>query len=164
MDGCKITHVAGIAKRRQQGFGLLDLMIAVVVASLLLSIAVPSYDRYVQRAKVTAARGHIASLSLKLEEFRLNNDNALPATLDELPMDIPLDPWGRPYAYLNILTADKGKGALRKDGKLNPLNTDFDLYSKGRDGESTGPLSAEESRDDIVRANNGAFIGLGEDY
>ncbi|MDH4073829.1 MAG: prepilin-type cleavage/methylation domain-containing protein, partial [Gammaproteobacteria bacterium] len=52
----------------------------------------------------------------------------------------------------------------RKDGSLNPLNTDFDLYSAGADGESAGPLSATKSRDDIVRANNGAFIGLGENY
>lgn len=164
MNGLKNTHLAGRAAACDKGFTLLDLMLTVVIASLLLSIAVPSYDRYVQRAKVTAARGHIASLSLKLEEYRLNNDDALPATLDELPMDIPLDPWGRPYAYLNILTAGKDKGALRKDGKLNPLNTDFDLYSIGRDGATAGPLSAKQSRDDIVRANNGAFIGLGEDY
>lgn len=65
---------------------------------------------------------------------------------------------------MNIAAAGLGVGGLRKDGKLNPLNTDFDLYSNGRDGDSKGPLSAKASRDDIVRANNGAFIGLGEDY
>jgi len=47
--------------------------------------------------------------------------------------------------------------------KLNPLNTDFDLYSMGSDGDSKGPLSAKASRDDIVRANNGDFIGRSED-
>ena len=57
-----------------------------------------------------------------------------------------------------------GAGGLRKDGKLNPLNSDFDLFSLGKDGDSSGPLSAKASRDDIVRANDGAFIGLGEDY
>ena len=70
----------------------------------------------------------------------------------------------RPNQYLNIAAAGPGNGAVRKDGKLNPLNSDFDLYSVGADGESMGPLSAVKSRDDIVRANNGAFIGLGEDY
>ena len=44
------------------------------------------------------------------------------------------------------------------------MNSDFDLYSVGNDGDSESPLSAKASRDDIVRANNGAFIGLGEDY
>ena len=77
--------------------------------------------------------------------------------------EIPLDPWGRPYAYLNIAAAG-GIGDVRKDKNLNPLNTDFDLYSLGEDGASASPLTAKNSRDDIVRANNGAYIGLGEDY
>ncbi len=147
-----------------KGFGLLDLMLTLVIAALLTTLAVPAYDRYAERARTTSAMGDIASLSLKLEEFRLNNNDRLPEALDELPMEIPLDPWGRPYQYLNIITAGPGKGGLRKDGKLNPLNTDFDLYSMGKDGESKGPLSAKASQDDIVRANNGAFIGKGCDY
>ena len=77
---------------------------------------------------------------------------------------LPVDPWGRPYAYLNIAAAGGGVGGFRKDKNLNPLNTDFDLYSSGKDGASSGPLSAQDSRDDIVRANNGSFIGKGEDY
>ena len=53
---------------------------------------------------------------------------------------------------------------MRKDKNLVPLNTDFDLYSKGPDGASQKPLNAEASRDDIVRANNGAYVGKAEDY
>ena len=68
------------------------------------------------------------------------------------------------YQYLNIRSAGPGLGAVRKDGNLNPLNTDFDLYSTGKDGRSKSPLTAKHSRDDIVRANNGAFFGLAEDY
>jgi general secretion pathway protein G len=73
------------------------------------------------------------------------------------------DPWGRPYQYLNIALAPN-PGVLRKDKNLVPINTDYDLYSLGRDGDSVPPLNAAKSRDDIVRANNGAFIGKGEDY
>lgn len=149
---------------RIKGFGLLELMITLVVASLLMSIAVPSYDRYAQRARVAKAVGDIGSISIEIDKFRLKNNDALPATLADLGADIPLDPWDQPYSYLNIAGAGSGKGAFRKDKNLNPLNTDFDLYSIGRDGATTGPLSAKHSRDDIVRANNGAFIGLGEDY
>ena len=135
-----------------------------VVAAMLVSLALPTYEMFVTRAKVSAAIGDIAKLSLAVESFRLNNNDRLPLTLAEMGVPIPLDPWGRPYQFLNIPAAGGGVGALRKDGKLNPLNTDFDLYSIGKDGESAGPLSAAQSRDDIVRANNGSFIGLGEDY
>lgn len=147
-----------------QGFGLLDLMLAVIIASLLMAVAVPAYDQFVDRAKVARAIGDIASIGVEIERFRVRNNDRIPNVLDELPLEIPLDPWGAQYQYLNIGGAGPGVGDFRKDGKLNPLNSDFDLYSAGADGKSTGPLSAKVSRDDIVRANNGAFIGLGEDY
>ena len=47
---------------------------------------------------------------------------------------------------------------------MNPLNSDYDLYSVGEDGLTQKPLNASNARDDIVRANNGAFVGLAEDY
>ena len=149
---------------RSNGFGLLELMVVLVVASLLVSVAIPSYDMFAQRARVTAAIGKIGELSLEIERYRLRNNDRLPLSLAELGIEVPLDPWGRPYSYLNIQDMDPGLNNARKDGKLNPLNTDFDLFSTGRDGEFAGPLSARSSRDDVVRANNGAFIGLGEDY
>jgi len=149
---------------KAKGFSLLELMVTLVVASLLASVALPAYDRYAQRAKVSKAMGDIGSLSLEVEQFRLRNNDRIPMTLAEMGGTVPLDPWGRAYEFLNIPAAGPGKGGLRKDGALNPLNTDFDLYSKGKDGDSKGPLSAKASRDDIVRANNGAYIGLGEDY
>lgn len=139
-------------------------MVTLVIASLLVSVAVPSYESFVTRARVAAAIGDIGKLSLAIESHRLRYNDRIPATLEELGVPVPLDPWGEPYEFLNIPAAGNGNGGLRKDGSLNPLNTDFDLYSRGKDGESAGPLSAKKSRDDIVRANNGAFIGLGEDY
>ncbi len=45
-----------------------------------------------------------------------------------------------------------------------PVNTDYDLYSMGKDGKSTSPFTAKASQDDIVRANNGGFLGLVSDY
>jgi general secretion pathway protein G len=149
---------------RAKGFGLLELMVALVVFSLMAALAVPAFNGFVVRAKVSGAIGDIGSLAIEIERFGVNNNDRLPMTLNELPIDIPLDPWGNEYQYLNIRAAGPGNGAFRKDGNLNPLNTDFDIYSMGEDGESAGPLSAGNSRDDIVRANNGAFIGLGEDY
>ena len=149
---------------RSKGFGLLELVIAVVVAGLLMTIALPAYNSYSDRAKVAQAIGDVGSLSLEIERFRLQNEDRTPLSLDELTIDVPLDPWGRPYEFLNISAAGPGKGGLRKDGKLNPLNTDFDLYSIGKDGKSTGPVSAGPSRDDVVRANNGAYLGPADEY
>lgn len=149
---------------KQRGIGLLDLMVALIIASLLMSLAVPAYNGFVNRAKNARAIGDIGTLQVEIERFRLKNNDRVPDTLGELDYDVPDDPWDEPYQFLNIFAAGPGNGGLRKDGKLNPLNTDYDLYSKGEDGGSAGPLSAKASRDDIVRANNGAYIGLGEEY
>jgi general secretion pathway protein G len=158
------TGTVNSGANRSHGFSLIELMIALVVAGMLMTVALPAYNGYIDRANVARAIGDIGSISLEMERFRLQNADAMPLTLNELKMDIPLDPWGRSYEYLDIVGAGPGKGGLRKDGKLNPLNSDFDLYSVGKDGKSVGPLSAKKSHDDVVRANNGAFIGLGEDY
>ena len=149
---------------RSKGFGLLELMTILVIVSLLMSLAVPVYGRYVQRAKIAKACEDIGTLGIEVEQFRLTNNDRIPQSLDELAIEIPVDPWNRPYVYVNTQDAGPGVGGLRKDGKLNPLNTDFDLYSKGKNGDSKGPLSAKASRDDIIRANNGSFVGLGEDF
>ncbi len=52
----------------------------------------------------------------------------------------------------------------RKDRFLVPINSDYDLYSKGKDGESKAPLSPKVSHDDIIRANDGAFVGLASEF
>ncbi len=150
--------------RNRRGFGLLDLMVTLVVASILIAVSIPAYDMFVRRAYVARAIGDMGTISLEIEMFRLRNNDRIPLALNELPKPIPLDPWGRPYAFLNIPSVLPNKGPLRKDKNLNPLNTDFDLYSLGKDGNSAGPLSAPQSHDDIVRANNGAYFGLGEKY
>ena len=45
-----------------------------------------------------------------------------------------------------------------------PINSTFDLYSVGRDGDSRAPLQNPKSFDDVLRANDGAFLGLGKDF
>ena len=61
--------------------------------------------------------------------------------------------------------ADAGKKAKqRKDHSLHPLNSTYDLYSMGKDGDSKAPLTAQASRDDIIRANDGGYIGLASGY
>jgi general secretion pathway protein G len=52
----------------------------------------------------------------------------------------------------------------RKDRFGVVLNTDFDLYSMGKDRQSTDSLSTPNSHDDILRANDGAYVGLASNF
>ena len=74
-----------------------------------------------------------------------------------------MDPWGNPYVILNYRTHPKEKNR-RNDKNLKGLNTYYALFSTGPDGEWKPDLSAEVSRDDIIRANDGGFIGVAERY
>jgi general secretion pathway protein G len=44
------------------------------------------------------------------------------------------------------------------------VNTDFDLYSVGKDGLTVTAFTAKSARDDVVRANDGRYVGLAENY
>lgn len=145
---------------RALGVTLLELLIAVTVVGLLMGVALPSYRAYLDRTKIAVAKKDILEISYKLERA-LYSTNAYPRTLADLP-DTRLDPWGNPYQYLSMEGAKVGD--KRKDKSLHPLNSDYDLYSMGPDGRSQTPLTARASRDDIIRANNGGFIGVAEDY
>ena len=74
-----------------------------------------------------------------------------------------LDPWGNAYVYLSF-EGLRGLGRMRKDKNLVPVNSDFDLYSMGPDGRTALPFTAAASRDDIVRANDGGYVGKAENY
>jgi general secretion pathway protein G len=150
------------ARPRQRGVTLLELFVVIAVGAVIASIAIPAYQRAVLKAKVSTAVSDILRISLQVQRYSTVN-NTLPATLADINMDTLLDPWGHPYRYLSF-TGLKGKGKMRKDKNLVPINTQFDLYSMGADGQSVPPLTAAASRDDIVMANDGAYVGLAADY
>ena len=146
---------------RMSGFTLLELMFALGIMVLLGAIAVPGYRAIKTRIDNSNAIADLNTLSLSLKRWELNRGR-LPDTLAEAGLDGLVDPWGRPYEYLNLAGANPGQ--MRKDKNLVPINTDFDLYSMGKDGLSRPPLTAKHSQDDIVRANDGGYIGLAAGY
>ena len=149
----------------ETGFTVLELIIAVAVGALLLSIAVPAYFNHMQRLKVGQASQDLMAISLALERYRTVHDFKLPDSLDALTGVPAIDPWGRPYEYLNFAAPIPGiNGKIRKDHNLHPLNTQFDLYSLGADGRSVPPLTARASHDDVIYARDGSFVGLAKDF
>jgi len=145
------------------GFTLLETLMAVVVVGILATVSSMSYTKYITRARVSAAISDIGKIKLKIDQYRLNHDGNPPLSLADISAQQMLDPWGTPYEFLNFSTV-KGNGKKRKDHNLVPINTEFDLYSKGADRDSVGPLTAAKSRDDVIMANDGSFIGLASDY
>jgi general secretion pathway protein G len=152
MPGCRSA---------QRGLTLLELTLVVTLVGIVGAFGYQTYQGHIQRVRENQALTEINMMSIQLQRWSTATFR-LPETLAEAGLDGNLDPWGRPYEYLNVATAKTNE--VRKDKNLHPLNTDFDLYSRGPDGATQLPLTAKASRDDIIRANNGSYVGRAEDY
>ncbi len=151
-----------LARRRQlkarlgAGFTLVELVLAMTILGTLASMAVPRWQQAIDKAKVARAIGDIKAIQTDID-----GNDPLPASLADVGRDGMLDPWGNPYVY----TYHGGnRGIAKKDRFQVPLNSEYDLYSKGKDGETTSAITAAVSRDDIIRANDSGFVGLAINY
>lgn len=142
------------------GFTLVELAIVMVIIGLLAALGTTSYLSIVDKARVVRAIGDIRAIAAAVDDYWISHQ-VYPASLAVVHENDRLDPWGRPYRYLPISEA---KGKYRKDKNLHPINSDYDLYSAGADGKTVLPLTAKVSQDDVIRANDGGFLGLAKGY
>ena len=133
-----------------------------LIIAILVAVLLPGYSQYRERQRVNQATQELIVMGTVIKNFQLDH-NRYPNDLSEVQLANQVDPWGRTYEYLNIADA-KNSGKARKRKNLTPINSDFDIYSLGRDGESSPPLGAKQSRDDVIRANDGRYHGLASDF
>ena len=122
----------------ESGFTLLELLVVMVIIGLLAGVVAPRYFAQVGKSQSKAARAQISSLEQALDQFRIDMGrypttaeglsalNAAPSGESGwagpyLRKVIPLDPWGRPYVYVQPGT-----------------HGEIDLYTNGKDGQPGG--------------------------
>ena len=143
------------------GLTLIELMVAIAIIVVAAAIALPSYSSYQDRAKISQAVTDIGAINAKLRLYMVDNTFP-PPSLAAIGESGKRDPWGSPYQYTDLATA--GISKARKNKNLVPINSEYDLYSLGKDGLSKLPLTVPVSRDDVILANDGRFIGLASNY
>jgi general secretion pathway protein G len=129
------------------------------IIGMLSALAIPKYQDIVEKARIARAIGDIEAI-----QTDLMTSDTLPDDLGVIGRATMLDPWGRPYEYNKFPPNRQVPSGARRDRFLVPINSDFDLYSMGPDGASVSPLTAQASRDDVIRANDGGFVGLAANY
>ena len=124
--------------RHGRGFTLLELLVVMVIIGLLAAYVGPKYFSQIGKSEVKTAKAQIVGIEKALQQYRLDVGRfpsteqglqalqAKPANIAKwdgpyLEKALPMDPWGRPYAYVS--PGEHG---------------DFDLSSSGRDGRPGG--------------------------
>ena len=144
------------------GFTPIELMPVVIVVGILAMLATSAYQSYRDRVAVARAVFDIGHTGALIGKYQLDN-RAFPDGLGDIGESRLLDPWSNPYQYVNH-DEPGTRGLWRRDKNIVPINSDFDVFRMGKDGASRPPRTAARSGDDIVRANNGAFVGLASVY
>ena len=142
-----------------KGFTILELLVVTMIIGTLSTMVAPSLQRAREQALVGVAIAEIRIISSELEIY-IAIEFEPPVSLAAIDRATLLDPWGNPYMYVKL---GNGNGQARKNKFQVPLNDDYDLGSAGPDGLSKNALTALDSKDDILRAWNGAFSGLASD-
>ena len=150
------------SRRRCRGLTLIELVVIVAIVMTLTVISIPAYDKYRETTRIAQAVIDIRTIE---HDILIHEGFAgrLPDGLSEVGKQYARDPWGNVYRYFNV-TSGQGNGVRRFDKLAVALNTDFDLYSLGRDGKTNASLSNADSLDDIVRGRNGDYLGIASKY
>jgi len=103
--------------RDRRGFTMVEMMVVLIIIAVLIAGGIFYYLKYIDRAKVTRARGELNTMAAALDAYYAEN-GAYPADEGEavskagLPQDpaasgnLVKNPWGVKYSY----TYDSGTG------------------------------------------------------
>jgi len=125
--------------KRSRGFTLIEMMVVMLIIGIMAAMVVPNLIDKGDQAKVTAAKGDIATIMQALKMYKLDNSRyptteqglqALVAKPANGPTangwkgyleKLPKDPWGNQYQYLSP-----------------GVHGEIDVFSYGADGQPGG--------------------------
>jgi general secretion pathway protein G len=147
------------------GMTLLELMVAAMGMATLVAIALPVIEGAREDIRLHLAVTSIQVIQFEVTKYELRY-GIVPVDIAamNLPADVAKDPWGRPYVFLNYIYKDPPDDVPREDQFLKPINTAYDIFSVGPDGETHKRLPHQLSQDDIVRASDGEYIGVAAEF
>ncbi len=138
------------------GFTLVELVVVVGIVGVLATMAIPMLNQYVTQTRNKRSIADIRSIDKAITAYMIEK-NAPPANLNEVNMGGQTDPWGRLYIYRNHVQGDAPLEGSSGD-KLNE-HSNYDLCSGGIDGVCSDNFVVPDSKDDIVRYEDGTMVG-----
>lgn len=73
-----------IRRVARKGFTLIEILIVVVILGILAAIVIPQFTNAAQDANVSSAQSQLQTVRSQIELFRVQNDGALPGSIQDL--------------------------------------------------------------------------------
>ncbi|MCW5957267.1 MAG: type II secretion system protein [Pyrinomonadaceae bacterium] len=120
----------------QKGFSLLELMIAMFILIILLSVALPTYQRSVQHAKETVLKENLWQMRRAIDQYA-SDKGKLPQSLDSLIegkylREMPVDPVLDKAEWESVM----GEDPLSSDGEQGLINVKSLAEGTDADGKA----------------------------
>jgi general secretion pathway protein G len=136
---------------------MVELLIVMAIIAMLSTIAMTSYAKIKTTAQISRAKVEIRGMEREINAYATEK-GAIPANLDAINRQGQKDPWGQEYVYNPDLSVNS-----RTDAGID-INIDFDLFSKGVDGQTEATINTGFGIDDIIRGMNGAFVDIATEW
>ena len=122
-----------VVSTKQKGFSLLELMIAMFILIILLSIALPTYNRSVQHARETVLSENLWQMRRAIDQYRADKGR-LPGSLEDLVSneylrEMPIDPIAQNTEWDEVM----GEDPMSADAEQGLVNVKS--LSEGKDTE-----------------------------
>jgi len=139
------------------GFTLVELLVVVAIIGILSGIGLSGFSKIRVQARNTRAAAEIRVIEKDINSYAVEK-GAYPPSLAEIGRADLIDPWGHRYEY-RLFSA----GNMRTIAGVDQ-NPDYDLFSVGADGNFDQSIMDPRSRDDIIRLNEGRWVGYAANY
>lgn len=137
-------------------FTLIELVVVVVIIMILATLAFFGYTKFVGKAQVITAISEINGIVKDVRGYQIDNGDPPVNLVDaDAAYATLLDPWGNLYQY--------AAPPVRTQGGSN-INSQFDVFSMGKDGLWVPDINAPQSLDDIIRAGDDKYLGKASGY
>ncbi|HJP04869.1 MAG: pilus assembly protein PilE [Chromatiales bacterium] len=141
-------------RKFQQGITLVELLVVVVIISILMTVAVPSYRQYAMRANRAEAKWNLLRIAAAQEKFYLQNNTYADDDdfSDAPPNGLGIDATTESGLYTLSITAADATGfqaqALAEGGQTDDTDCDvFGIDDTGVRYGGPGPLGTGNDPD-----------------
>jgi len=119
---------------RRSGFTLIELMIVMAIVVILISVAVPYYQKSITAAKESVLLSNLSAMRNAIDEYSYDKQKA-PQTLDDLVTDgylrsVPKDP----------ITGNDSWKIIMEDASQSVSSTDPGIFDIRSESPKTSPL------------------------